>query len=515
MSLWTSSPRGLASSVTRIAYRPRHRCDQVSISHHDKAGSSASGLIALGVAGFVGIWRKRYPPGKRCHRAVEKQEGEPDRLTQTQRRELQDFLIAVAGPAFIQLCSEPLAALVDTAAVGQLGGPVFGGMGVAVNAQYSLQKLYNDPLLRTTISQVAAADADGQRKSIGVSLLLAVVLGVFQAVVYGCNAESVLRGLGVGAGSEMLPHAIAYLRVRAFGAPIGSLLLALNGIYRGLGDTRTPLIGALVSCCLNIGLDALLIFGFHMGCGGAALATVAAQAVAVAILLSRLDVQPIDVRSLRTALLDYLSTAFLMMFRNFGKVFCFGFETRTAALLGIVPAAANALTFQLGNATSQVAESLATSTQVALAREWRSDGRRWSSAARFIVSWGLWAGLFMGLILSLATAVFQEPLLRVMTSDVAVRAAASKAMPFVLLAQVAKASAYPVNGSLMGFLDWRFLTLSLWIASFASVAVAQMYRSSLSGLWLSLSVFFGAQCALGLIRMGSRTGPWTRLRGSH
>lgn len=51
----------------------------------------------------------------------------------------------------------------------------------------------------------------------------------------------------------------------------------MQGVYRGLGDTRTPLWGTLACNAINILLAPLLIFTADWGCRGAALATVASQ----------------------------------------------------------------------------------------------------------------------------------------------------------------------------------------------------------------------------------------------
>ena len=55
----------------------------------------------------------------------------------------------------------------------------------------------------------------------------------------------------------------------------------LSAIFRGLGDSKSPLIFVLVACIVNIVGDLVLVAGFHLDAAGAAIATVAAQAVSV------------------------------------------------------------------------------------------------------------------------------------------------------------------------------------------------------------------------------------------
>ena len=55
----------------------------------------------------------------------------------------------------------------------------------------------------------------------------------------------------------------------------------LSAIFRGLGDSKSPLIFVAVACVINIVGDLVLVAGFNMNASGAAIATVAAQAVSV------------------------------------------------------------------------------------------------------------------------------------------------------------------------------------------------------------------------------------------
>ena len=58
-----------------------------------------------------------------------------------------------------------------------------------------------------------------------------------------------------------------------------------DSIFRGIGDSKVPLMTVAIACVLNIAGDLLLVAGFHMGAAGAAIATVSAQAISVLISL--------------------------------------------------------------------------------------------------------------------------------------------------------------------------------------------------------------------------------------
>ena len=55
----------------------------------------------------------------------------------------------------------------------------------------------------------------------------------------------------------------------------------LAAIFRGLGDSKSPLLFVAVACVVNIAGDLILVAGLHLDAAGAAIATVTAQAVSV------------------------------------------------------------------------------------------------------------------------------------------------------------------------------------------------------------------------------------------
>ncbi|MBQ1820359.1 MAG: MATE family efflux transporter [Clostridia bacterium] len=78
---------------------------------------------------------------------------------------------------------------------------------------------------------------------------------------------------------------VSYIRLCGFGSIFIIAYNLIGSIFRGIGDSKTPLITVLIACGLNIAGDLLLVAVFHMGTAGAAIATVAAQAFSVLISL--------------------------------------------------------------------------------------------------------------------------------------------------------------------------------------------------------------------------------------
>lgn len=80
---------------------------------------------------------------------------------------------------------------------------------------------------------------------------------------------------------ESLDLTVSYVRICGGGIFFIVAYNLLSAIFRGLGDSKSPLLFVLVACVVNIFGDLLLVAGFHMDAAGAALATVLAQAVSV------------------------------------------------------------------------------------------------------------------------------------------------------------------------------------------------------------------------------------------
>ena len=133
----------------------------------------------------------------------------------------------------------------------------------------------------------------------------------------------------------MWPSALSYLRVRAFGTPAATLWLVSNGIFRGLGDTKTPLIFSLAFTIMNAIFDPIFIFTFKYGAAGAALGTALAQYIALLPLLMALhqrvglDILG-NVKQLSRSLYKYLEAGGFVLFRTMGKILAYFICAREA-----------------------------------------------------------------------------------------------------------------------------------------------------------------------------------------
>lgn len=107
--------------------------------------------------------------------------------------------------------------------------------------------------------------------------ILATVL--FVLLVFFAHPIAVL----MQAPSEALGLTTRYVRICGIGIFFIVAYNMLAAIFRGLGDSKSPLLFVLVACLINIAGDLLFVAGFKMDAAGAAIATIMAQAVSVVL----------------------------------------------------------------------------------------------------------------------------------------------------------------------------------------------------------------------------------------
>lgn len=112
----------------------------------------------------------------------------------------------------------------------------------------------------------------------GAAVVFTIIsIGLFILMVCFAKPISVL----MQAPTEAVSLTTVYVRICGSGIFFIVAYNVLAAVFRGLGDSRSPLIFVLVACIVNIVGDMVLVAGLHMDAAGAALATVLAQAVSV------------------------------------------------------------------------------------------------------------------------------------------------------------------------------------------------------------------------------------------
>ena len=130
---------------------------------------------------------------------------------------------------------------------------------------------------------VGRQDAAGISRTVHTSIVISIIGGVITAVVCEIFAPQILSTQNVP--EEVLPMAVLYFRIYIGGLPIILLYNFESAIFRGIGNTRTPLVSLMISGVLNVALNLFFVIALNMTVDGVAIATVLSNLVSAVILL--------------------------------------------------------------------------------------------------------------------------------------------------------------------------------------------------------------------------------------
>jgi putative MATE family efflux protein len=298
-------------------------------------------------------------------------------------------LVMLSLPAIAGQAIDPLTLLMETAYIGRLGSVELGSAGVSMAIFKTISKLFNIPLLSVAtsfvaedIAKIAAQDLASedsqsdipsqglperkQLSSVSTALVLAIGLGIFEALALSLASGPFLRLMGIQSMSEMFIPARQFLVLRALGAPAYVVSLALQGIFRGFKDTKTPVYCLGIGNFLAVFLFPLFIYKFRMGVAGAAISSVISQytvAILMLILLNkRVILLPPKIGSLKFG--DYLKSGGFVLGRTLSVLVTMTVATSMAARQGVFAMAAHQICMQVWLAVSLLTDALASSGQV-------------------------------------------------------------------------------------------------------------------------------------------------------
>ena len=123
----------------------------------------------------------------------------------------------------------------------------------------------------------------------GICLFGTMALGLTLIMVIGSEAAATI----MHAPKEAFAQTADYIRICSAGTLFIVAYNLLGSIFRGIGDSKMPLITVAIACVINIFGDLLFVAVFQMGAAGAAFATVLAQAVSVLLSLLIIKKRPL------------------------------------------------------------------------------------------------------------------------------------------------------------------------------------------------------------------------------
>jgi len=189
------------------------------------------------------------------------------------------FMLPVLAALFLQ----SLYGAVDLLVVGQFSTAAeVSGVSTGAQLMMTITNMVANFAMGTTIllgQKLGQGRKDDCGKIIGVSIFLFAIIGIALTAVTIIGAP--LMATLLKAPEEAFGATVAYIRICGGGLIVILAYNLIGSIFRGIGDSTTPLITVAIACVVNIFGDLFLVAVCGMGAAGAAIATVAAQLVSV------------------------------------------------------------------------------------------------------------------------------------------------------------------------------------------------------------------------------------------
>ena len=197
-------------------------------------------------------------------------------------------LIVFALPVLFALFLQAMYGAVDLLIVGKFAAPAdVSAVSTGSQIMMTLTNLVSSFAMGTTIllgQQIGCGERKNGGRTVGTAIVMFVVLAVAMTAVQVLLAPQISSIMN--APAEAFAKTVSYVRICGAGMLVIVAYNLIGCIFRGLGDSRTPLLTVAIACVCNIAGDLLLCAGLGLGTAGAAIATVAAQVVSVVVSLA-------------------------------------------------------------------------------------------------------------------------------------------------------------------------------------------------------------------------------------
>ena len=196
-------------------------------------------------------------------------------------------LILFSLPYLLSYFLQTLYGMADLFIIGQFEG-VASTTAVSIGSQvmHMLTVIIVGLAMGTTVSigqAVGSGDQKRAAQSVGNTVILFMTVSLTLTVLLLALVRPIV--LVMSTPAEAVDGTMAYLRVCFIGIPFITAYNIISSIFRGMGDSKSPMYFIAIACAANIGLDYLFMGVLRLGPAGAALGTTVSQAVSVAVSL--------------------------------------------------------------------------------------------------------------------------------------------------------------------------------------------------------------------------------------
>lgn len=197
-------------------------------------------------------------------------------------------IVVFSLPYFLSYLLQTLYGMADLYIIGQFED-VASTTAVSIGSQvmHMLTVMIVGLAMGATVSIGQAIGGGDKKKAaygIGNTVTLFMAVSIVLTVILVVLVRPITAVMSTPA--DAVPGTVNYLTICFIGIPFITAYNVISAIFRGMGDSKSPMYFIAVACAANIGLDYLFMGVCHIGPAGAALGTTFSQAISVIVSLA-------------------------------------------------------------------------------------------------------------------------------------------------------------------------------------------------------------------------------------
>ena len=197
-------------------------------------------------------------------------------------------IVGFSLPYLLSYFLQTLYGMADLFIIGQFSGTAdITAVSIGSQVMHMLTVMIVGLAMGATIA-IGRAVGAGEKERAALAIGNSAALFMAVAAVLTAALLALVRPIvaAMSTPAEAAEGAVQYLTICFAGIPFITAYNVISSIFRGLGDSKSPMYFVAVACAANIGLDYLFIGGLGMGPAGAALGTTLSQTLSVAAALA-------------------------------------------------------------------------------------------------------------------------------------------------------------------------------------------------------------------------------------
>lgn len=196
-------------------------------------------------------------------------------------------VISFSLPYLLSYFLQTLYGMADLFIIGQFEGKAsITAVSVGSQVMHMLTVIIVGLAMGSTVSIAQAVGAGRKKRAsrcIGNTITLFLILSILLTILLLFLVNPIVTAMATPEAA--VSGTACYLTICFMGIPFITAYNIISSIFRGLGDSKSPMYFIAIACAVNIGLDYLFMGAFHLGPAGAALGTTLSQTISVGIAL--------------------------------------------------------------------------------------------------------------------------------------------------------------------------------------------------------------------------------------